>query len=87
MDVVIDEEIAILEVLPFADAIRGDEQINFALGGKLFAAFFGARRERRENAGKVGAYGGQGRFVAPGPGDERGFNAVGRFPPASEFTI
>ena len=66
VDVVIDEEIAILKVLPFADAVGGDEQINFALGGELLAAFFGARGERSENAGEVGADGGQRGFVAPG---------------------
>jgi hypothetical protein len=34
VDVVVDEEIAVLEVLAFADAVGGDEQVDLAFGGE-----------------------------------------------------
>ena len=51
VDVVIDEVVAILKVLAFADAIRGDEKVDLALlrhGGHLFA-FLRAGRKVGQN--------------------------------------
>ena len=47
VDVVVDEVIAVLEVLAFGDTIRGDKEIDFTLlrHGRDFVALFGARGE------------------------------------------
>ena len=44
--------VAVLEVLAFADAVRGDEQVEFAFAGEVFGALLGAGREGRDDAGK-----------------------------------
>jgi hypothetical protein len=51
VDVVVDEVIAVLEVLAFGDAIRGNEEVNFTLlrEGGDFVAPLGAWREIRED--------------------------------------
>ena len=45
VDVVVDEVVAVLQVLAFGDAIRGDEQIDFALVRQVVGPLLGARRE------------------------------------------
>ena len=35
VDVVVDQPVAVLEVLPLGDAVRCDEQVKFALAGKF----------------------------------------------------
>lgn len=51
VDVVVDEVIAVLEVLAFGDAVRGDEEVNFTLlrHGGDFVAPLGARGEIGED--------------------------------------
>ena len=51
--------VAVLEVLAFADAVGGDEQVDFAFAGEVLGTFFRARREGREDAGKILAEVGQ----------------------------
>ena len=69
--IVIDDDEAVLEVLAFTDAIGGDEQVEFAFGGKIFGAFLGAWREGRDDAGEILAEVRQRSFVVAGPGHER----------------
>ncbi len=56
VDVVIDEEIAVLEVLALGDAIGGDKQVNFLRlrHGRHFVAVFGARGEVGEDLVEIG---------------------------------
>ena len=70
VDVVVDDGVAVLEVLALADAIRGDEQIEFAVGGEILGAFLRARREGRDDAGEVLAEVGQRGLVVAGTGDK-----------------
>jgi hypothetical protein len=55
MDVVVDEEIAVLEVLAFADAVGGDEEVDVAFGGEVLGPLLGARRKGGEDAGELSA--------------------------------
>jgi hypothetical protein len=41
VNVVVDEEIAVLEVLPFTDAVGSDEEIYVAIGAELLGTFLG----------------------------------------------
>ena len=45
VDVVVDEVVAVLEVLAFGDAVGGDEQVEFAFAGEVLGALLGAGRE------------------------------------------
>ena len=53
VDVVVDQQVAVLKVLAFADAIRGDQQVDFLAlvrkAGRLIGAAFGHRREVRQD--------------------------------------
>src|SRR3989339_363769 len=71
VNVVVDEPVAILKVLAFGDAIRGDEQVELSLAGQLFRTFFGARRECRQDRGEVPAQVGERCPVASRPGHQR----------------
>ena len=53
VDVVVDEPVAVLEVLAFGDAVGGDEQVEFAFAGEVLRALLGAGRERGEDAAEV----------------------------------
>ena len=79
--------IAVLEVLAFADAVRGDEQIEFAFGREVFGPLLRARRECGEDAGKVLAEVGQRGLVAAGAGDKRRVQAELLLRPRGELTI
>ena len=70
VDVVVDERIAVLEVLTLGDAVGGDEQIDLALFGKVRRAFLGAGREGGQDAGQVLAEFGQRGLVMARPGDQ-----------------
>ena len=49
VDVVVDEPVAVLEVLALGDAVGGDEQVEFALAGEFLGPLLRARRERGED--------------------------------------
>ena len=70
VDVVVDDGVAVLEVLAFADAVGGDQQVDFAFTGKVFGPLLGAGREGRDDAGEVLAQVGQRGLVVAGTGDE-----------------
>ena len=71
VDVVVDEPVAVLEVLAFGDAVGGDEQVELAFAGKLLRPLLRARREGGEDAGQVLAQVGQRGLVAARAGDQR----------------
>ena len=55
MDVVVDEVIAILQVLAFGDAIGGDEHVDFAvILGQEQRLFLGKRRKQGQELLEVG---------------------------------
>ena len=83
VDVVVDEPVAVLEVLAFGDAVGGDEQIELAFAGEVLRALLRARREGGEDGGEVLAQAGQRRLVAAGAGDERGVEAECRLWPTA----
>ena len=74
VNVVIDQPVAVLKVLPFADAVGGDQQVQLALNRKFFGALFGTRRERCQDAAEVAAQG-QGRLIAARARDQGALNA------------
>ena len=59
VDVVVDELIAVLEVLPLGDAVGGDQEVDLAFARKLLGPFLRARREGREDRWR-GPCGGRG---------------------------
>ena len=67
--------VAVLQVLAFADAVGGDEQVEFAFAGEVLGPLLGAGREGGEDAGEVLAQVGQRRLVVAGAGDEGGVQA------------
>ena len=72
VDVVVDDGVAVLEVLAFADAVGGDEQIEFPFSGEILGTLFGAGREGRDDADEILAEFGQRGLVVAGTGDEGG---------------
>ena len=70
VDVVVDDRVAVLEVLALADAVRGDQQVDFAVAGEVLGTFLRAGRERRDDADEVLAQVGQRRLVVAGAGDK-----------------
>jgi hypothetical protein len=75
VDVVVDEVIAVLEVLAFGDAIRGDEEVDFTLlrQGGDFVAPLGARGEIGEDVVEGGSA--KGGAVVAAAADERDVDA------------
>jgi hypothetical protein len=70
VDVVVDDRVAVLEVLALAHAVRGDEKVDFAVSGEVFGTFLRAGGECRDDADKVLAQVGQCRLVVAGAGDK-----------------
>ena len=68
VDVVVHQKIAVLKVLTFGDAIRGDEKIDFTFCCHISGAFFGARRKCTQKAAHVAAHTGQRGAVCAGAG-------------------
>ena len=87
VDVVVDEPVAVLEVLALGDAVGGDEQVELALAGKLLRALLRARCERGEDRGEILAQPGQRRLVAARAGDQRGVDAERRLRPRGELVV
>jgi hypothetical protein len=89
VDVVVYEQVAVLEVLAFADAVGGDEQVDFlALVGEtggLFGAAFGERSEVGEDVVEIGATEGGG--VAAVAADEGGVDAEFGASPGAEVLV
>ena len=75
VDVVVDQPVAVLEVLAFGDAVGGDEQVEFALVGVFLGPLLGPRGERGENRGQILAQAGERGLVAAGAGDQRRVDA------------
>jgi hypothetical protein len=67
VDVVVDEPVAVLQVLAFGDAVGGDQQVELALVGEFGRALLGARRERGEDAAQVLAQAGRVVWLRPEP--------------------
>ena len=67
VDVVIDQVVAVLQVLAFGDAIRGDQQIQLSLARPCRRAFLGARRKSGQDAGKIAAKARQVGLIPPAP--------------------
>jgi len=70
MDVVVDDRVAVLEILALADAVGSDEQVEFAFSSEVLGTLCGAGREGRDDAGKVLAEVGQRGLVVACTGDE-----------------
>ena len=89
MNVVVYEQIAVLEVLAFADTVGGNEQVDpFALvgeGGDLFGAALGDGGEVGEDVVEVGAAEGGG--VAAVTADEAGMDAKLRARPTGKMLV
>ena len=69
MNIVIDEVVAVLEVLAFRNAICGDQKIDLSLRRKFGRAFFRLRRESTQNAAHISAHTRQRRPVRSGAAD------------------
>ena len=72
VDVVVDERVAVLEVLALGNAVGGDEQVDFAFVRQVLGPLLGARREGCEDGGEVlaqirAAWSGCGRRRSPEP--------------------
>ena len=63
VDVEVDDGVAVLEVLAFADAVRGDKQIDVAFVSEIRRTFLGPRRKGSDDAGEVLAEARQRGFV------------------------
>jgi hypothetical protein len=53
VDVVVDEPVAVLQVLAFADAVGGDQQVDLALMARSARALLGSGRKGGEDAGEI----------------------------------
>src|SRR5208283_3164342 len=53
VDVVVDDRVAVLEVLALAHAVRGDQKVDFAVSGEVFGTFLRAGGECRDDADKI----------------------------------
>src|SRR6185437_10114308 len=75
VNVVVNEPVAVLQVLALGNAVGGEEQVEFALAGKFPGPFFRARRKGGENRGKVLALAGKRSLISTRAGDERRVDA------------
>src|SRR3546814_6517363 len=63
VDVVIHEEIAVLKVLAFGNAVRADEKVNLALARHFLRPLLGAGRKGAQDRTHIRAQAGQAGFV------------------------
>ena len=75
MDVVVDDGVAVLEILAFADAVGGDQKVEFTFAGEVLGPLFRAGREGRDDAGEVFAEVGQRGLIVAGAGHKRAVQA------------
>ncbi len=87
MDVVVDQPVAVLQVLTLRDAVGGNQQVNLALGRHVGRALFGARGEGRQHAAHALAKAGQGGLNASAAGDQCSVNAQCGFGPGCEVGV
>src|SRR3546814_5424661 len=69
VDVVIHEEIAVLKVLAFGNAVRADEKVNLALARHFLRPLLGAGRKGAQDRTHIRAKAGQAGFVRAGAAD------------------
>ena len=70
VDVVVDEPVAVLEVLALGDAVGGDQEVELALVGEVLGPLLRAGREGGEDGGEVLAEARQRGLVAARAGDQ-----------------
>ena len=87
VNVVVDQVVAVLEVLGFADTVGGDQQVEFAFAGKFVWPLLGSGRERGEDAAQVLAQVGQCGLVAAGAGDKGGVQTQFLQRPGVNFVV
>src|SRR6185295_6950381 len=87
VDVVVDQPVAVLEVLAFGNAVGGDQQVEVAFGGEFLGPLFGAWREGGEDRREIAPQLGQRRLVAAGAGDEGALKAKIRLGPGRELLV
>jgi hypothetical protein len=87
VDVVVDEPVAVLEVLTLGDAVGRDEQVQLAFVGKLLRTLLREGREGSEDGSQVLAQPGKRGLVAARAGHEGGVDAVLLLRPWSELVI
>ena len=86
-DVVVDQPVAVLEILTFGDAICGDEQVEVTFVREFIGSLFGLRCERGENRGQVLTQAGNRRLVAARAGHQRRVDVKGCLRPRGELVV
>ena len=77
MDVVVHEIIAVLQILPFGNAVRGDEHVDFVwIVRTEQILLLGERREQRQNGVHIRLLAGQRRQFIACSGNHGGVEAV-----------
>src|SRR3546814_16183348 len=87
VDVVIHEEIAVLKVLAFGNAVRADEKVNLALARHFLRPLLGAGRKGAQDRTHIRAQAGQAGFVRAGAADPGEVDAKRRMPPARTLAV
>src|SRR3546814_4163157 len=85
--VVIHEEIAVLKVLAFGNAVRADEKVNLALARHFLRPLLGAGRKGAQDRTHIRAQAGQAGFVRAGAADHGEVDAKRRMRPARKLEI
>src|SRR3546814_10881989 len=87
VDVVIHEEIAVLKVLAFGNAVRADEKVNLALARHFLRPLLGAGRKGAQARTTIRAQAGQAGFVCAGAADHAEVDAKRRMRPARKLAV
>src|SRR3546814_2962845 len=87
VDVVIHEEIAVLKVLAFGNAVRADEKVNLALARHFLRPLLGAGRKGAQDRTHIRAQAGQAGFVRAGAADHGEVDAKRRMRPARKLAV
>ena len=75
MNVVVDEKVAVLEVLPLRNTVSRDQKIDFAFRCEFGRTFLGTWRESAQDAAHVAADAGHRGSVGTGAADDGAVNA------------
>ncbi|MDT4859983.1 hypothetical protein FQZ97_945170 [compost metagenome] len=87
MNVVVDQPVAVLQVLTFGNAVGGNQQIQLAFLGHVGRALFRAWREGRQYGCQIGTQAGDRSLVAAGAGDQGRLHTQGFIGPGGELLV
>ena len=87
MDVVVDQEVAVLQVLTFGNAVCGDQEVDLSLFRKLDGALLRPGRKRAEDCAHIRPQVSDGGLVGSGAAHDGSIDAQRRLRPRRKFPV